>query len=55
MVNKIPRKWKNIRSLGIKTTQSIELPFYPSEPLIKMLSESENLKEEVQETEQNIE
>jgi len=28
IISKIPRKWKNIHSLGIKSPKSIELPFY---------------------------
>ncbi|CAG8447819.1 166_t:CDS:2 [Funneliformis caledonium] len=32
IVDKIPRKWKNIQSLQIKTTESISLPIYNSLP-----------------------
>jgi len=46
IVSKIPKKWKNIQSLGIKTTQSIELPFYPSIINEEKEESNEDIKEE---------
>jgi len=49
IVSKIPKKWKNVKSLGLKTPSSIELPFYPK------LEEDNDEENESQEEKPDIE
>jgi len=46
IVDKIPRKWKNIQSLYIKTAESISLPIYNSLPNLPIEIDSKDIKRE---------
>lgn len=49
VVNKIPRKWKNVKSINIKTSDSIALPVYSNVGDIPLPSPSEEREDAVDE------